>query len=106
MSNNVLTGIITNKSPLGRTITTQYDIANLLTERVTVPGLNPVNYSYDTSGRLTATTTGARTLSIAYDTNGNIDYLVTPDNKTFDYSYDVMGRLKAGNETRWNDCIL
>ena len=50
--------------------------------------------AYDARGRLTATTTGARTLSIAYDTNGNIDYLVTPDNKTFDYSYDVMGWLK------------
>lgn len=39
-------------------------------------------------------TTGSRTLSIAYDANGNIDYMITPDSKTFDYSYDAMGRLK------------
>ena len=32
---------------------------------------------------------------MAYDQNGNIDYLITPDSKTYDYTYDVMGRLKA-----------
>ncbi|MBI3378080.1 MAG: hypothetical protein HY035_06750 [Nitrospirae bacterium] len=94
MSNNVLTGIITNTSPLGRTITTQYDILNLLTKQITVSGLSPANYSYDARGRLTGITTGSRTTAIAYDTNGNIDYVITPDNKTFDYSYDVMGRLR------------
>ena len=66
-----------------------------MTKEISVAGLSPEAFTYDTRGRLTATTTGARTLSIAYDTNGNIDYLVTSDNKTFDYSYDVMGRLKA-----------
>ncbi|MEK7699389.1 MAG: RHS repeat-associated core domain-containing protein, partial [Planctomycetota bacterium] len=89
------TGIITNKSPLGRTITTQYDKANLLTKQVTVSGLNTAVYGYDAKGRLTGITVGSRTAAIAYDANGNIDYLITPDNKTFDYSYDVMGRLKA-----------
>ncbi|MDP3261205.1 MAG: RHS repeat-associated core domain-containing protein [Thermodesulfovibrionales bacterium] len=95
MSNNVLTGIITNKSPLNRIITTQYDISNLLTKQVTVTGLSPLNYTYDARGRLTGTTTGSRTTAIAYDPNGNIDKLITPDNKTFDYTYDVMGRLKS-----------
>ena len=95
MSNNVLSGIITNKSPLGRIVTSKYDITNLLTKQVTVPGMNPAIYSYDAKGRLAGITVGSRTTAIAYDTNGNIDYLVTSDNKTFDYSYDVMGRLKA-----------
>ncbi len=95
MSNNVLTGIITNTSPLGKTITTQYDTASLLTKQITVSGLSPANYSYDTRGRLTGITTGSRTTAIAYDTNGNIDYAVTPDNKKFDYMYDNMGRLKS-----------
>ncbi|MEK7699391.1 MAG: RHS repeat domain-containing protein, partial [Planctomycetota bacterium] len=93
-TDNVLTGTLTNASPLGRIVTSKYDITNLLTKEISVAGLNPVTYSYDTRGRLTSTTTGTRTLSFAYDTNGNIDYLIMPDNKTFDYIYDVMGRLK------------
>ncbi|MFA4828189.1 MAG: RHS repeat-associated core domain-containing protein [Thermodesulfovibrionales bacterium] len=95
MSNNVLTGIITNKSPLNRIITTQYDISNLLTKQVAVSGLSPLNYTYDARGRLVGITVGSRTTAIAYDANGNIDYAVTPDNKKFDYTYDNMGRLKS-----------
>ncbi|KAF0144564.1 MAG: YD repeat-containing protein [Nitrospirae bacterium] len=93
--NNVLTGAIINTSPLGRIVTSKYDTTNLLTKEISVAGLSPVTFSYDTRGRLTGTTTGTRTLSIAYDPNGNIDYMITPDNKTFDYMYDVMGRLKS-----------
>ena len=102
--NNALTGIITNTSFLGRIVTSKYDITNLLTKEISVAGLNPVAFTYDARGRLTGSTTGNRTTTIAYDTNGNIDYLITPDNKTFDYTYDNMGRLK--NELRPDGTIV
>ena len=92
--NNVLAGIITNTSPLGRIVTSKYDMTNLLTKEVSVAGMNPAIYTYDARGRLTNVTIGSRTTAIAYDANGNINYVIAPDNKTFDYTYDVMGRLK------------
>lgn len=94
VTNNALTGIITSTSPVGRAITTEYDISNLLTKKLTVSGLSPSNYSYNARGRLTGVSVGSRTTAIAYDPNGNIDYIITPDNKTFDYTFDAMGRLK------------
>ncbi|MDF1552997.1 MAG: RHS repeat-associated core domain-containing protein [Deferrisomatales bacterium] len=71
-----------------------YDPANLLTEEVTVPGLLPTVFDYDLRGRLETVTVGSRITTFAYDTNGYLDYLVTPDSKTIDYAYDVMGRLR------------
>ena len=94
VTNNSLTGIITSTSPVGRAITTEYDISNLLRKKLTVSGLSPSNYSYNARGRLTGVSVGSRTTTIAYDPNGNIDYIITPDNKTFDYTIDIMGRLK------------
>ena len=102
--NNVLTGTVANTSPLGRIVTRKYDTTNLLTNEITVAGLSPITFSYDTRGRLTSTTTGSRTTTIAYDANGNIDYMTTPDNKTFDYTYDIMGRLK--NEHRPDGTVV
>ena len=68
---------------------------NLLTQNMTVTGLLPVSYGYDTGGRLTTTTTGSRTSAITYDTQGNIESLTTPDGKTFHYTYDSISRLKT-----------
>ena len=93
--NNVLTGTITNISPLGRTSTIRYDTTSLLKKEITMTGLNPVIFNYDTKGRLIDITSGNRITTVAYDQNGNIDYLITPDSKTYDYTYDVMGRLKT-----------
>ena len=50
--NNVLTGTITNISPLGRTSTIRYDTTSLLKKEITMTGLNPVIFNYDTKGRL------------------------------------------------------
>ena len=68
---------------------------NLLTQNMTVTGLLPVSYGYDTRGRLTNITTGNRTSSIAYNPQGNIESVTTPDRKTFYYTYDPMGRIKT-----------
>ncbi|MBI4764608.1 MAG: carboxypeptidase regulatory-like domain-containing protein [Deltaproteobacteria bacterium] len=93
--NNTLTGTLTGTSPLGRTLTRAYDPLNLLTRNMTVTGLLPVSYGYDTRGRLTTTSTGSRTSTITYDNSGNIGSLSTPDGKTFYYAYDLLGRLKT-----------
>ena len=80
---------------MGRTITRTYNPLNLLTQNMTMTGLLPVAYGYDTRGRLTTTTTGSRTSAITYDNQGNIESLTTPDGKTFHYTYDSVGRLKT-----------
>ena len=95
ITQNALTGISTSTSPNGRTGTSQYDLATLLTQQVTVPGLYPATFGYDTRGRLVSSTTGSRTTTVAYDTNGYYDYIISPDNKKVDYTYDVMGRLRT-----------
>jgi len=93
--NNNQTGTITSTSPTGRTITAGYDPATLLTQQITVPGLNPIQFGYDTRGRLASSVTGSRTTTISYDTNGYPNSLVTPDNKTYTYTNDAMGRLRT-----------
>ncbi|MHC4269644.1 MAG: NHL domain-containing protein [Planctomycetota bacterium] len=92
-ANNTLTGMITNTSPLGRVTTLKYNTTNLLTEEVGVTGLLPTTFSYDSRGRVTGTTIGTRTATRDYDANGYLDFIITPDNKTYDYTFDVMGRL-------------
>ena len=63
---------------MGRTITRTYNPLNLLTQNMTVTGLLPVSYGYDTRGRLTTTTTGSRTSTIIYDNQGKIESLSHP----------------------------
>ncbi len=92
-ADNTLTGMITNTFPLGRVTTAEYNTTNLLTEETGVTGLLPTTFSYDARGRLTGTTVGTRTTTRAYDANGYLDFIITPDNKTYDYTFDVMGRL-------------
>lgn len=56
-----------------------------------------VTNTYDTAGRLTATTINlsgvTRTLSRQVDRNGNRTRLTFPDNQAFTYAYDRMNRL-------------
>ncbi len=94
-TNNALTGTETGTSPLGRTITRTYDPENLLTRNVTVAGLLPLSYAYDEKGRMTGSTRGSRTSTIAYDNQGNIEKLITPDQKIYRFTYDPMGRPKT-----------
>ena len=94
LDDDIAGGTLMGTSPLGRTVTMSYDPFLLLSREVSVPGLFPVNLEYDSRGRLTSTTVGARTLSLAYDDNGHLDYLVAPDSRIYDYTYDVMGRLR------------
>jgi len=58
--NNVLQSEKTITTHEGRTITTQYDPATLLTDSVSIPGLNTTNYGYNSEGRITSMSTGSR----------------------------------------------
>jgi RHS repeat-associated protein len=93
--NNALTGTLTSTSPSGRAVNRTYNPSNLLTQDMTVTGLLPVSYGYDTRGRLKNITTGSRTSSIIYNPQGYIESVTTPDLKTIYYTYDPMGRLKT-----------
>ncbi|MHC4270292.1 MAG: hypothetical protein ACYSTS_17780 [Planctomycetota bacterium] len=92
-ANNTLTGMITNTSQLSRVTTVKYNTTNLLMEETGVTGLLPITFSYDARGRIIGTTIGTRTATRDYDSNGYIDYIITADNKTYDFTFDVMGRL-------------
>ena len=92
-ADNTLNGMITNTSPLSRATTVKYNTTNLLTEETGVTGLLPLTFGYDTRGRLTGATVGTRTTTRDYDANGYLDSITTPDNKIYDYTFDVMGRL-------------
>ncbi|GBC62894.1 hypothetical protein DENIS_3878 [Desulfonema ishimotonii] len=86
---------ITATSPEGRTVTTLYDPDTLLTEKVSIPGLNDTTYAYYDDGRLRQVVTGTREYSLTYDSSGNLATAVTPDNRTTRFDeYDPVGRLK------------
>jgi YD repeat-containing protein len=80
-------------SPVGRTTTTFYDPNNLLTTRVSIPGLYDTNFGYDTRGRLTSINTDIRQATFAYDSQGNLYSVTDPENRTTTYSYDSVGRM-------------
>ena len=87
------TKIIT--SPAGRTVTTNYDRSNLLTTRLSIPGLHETVYGYDTRGRLTSVATDLRETTFSYDDQGNLKSITDPENHTTTYSYDSVGRMTA-----------
>ncbi len=92
---NILSAQNTITSPEGRVITSQYDPANLLLDRVSIPGLFDTNYSYDSRGRLTSIRTETRETIFSYDNQGNVKTITDPEDNITTYSYDEMGRVIA-----------
>ncbi len=80
-------------SPMGRTITSFYNPANLLTTQTSVPGLYDTFYGYDNKGRLTSASTNTRTVSFGYNSQGFLSSVVDPENRTTSYAYDPVGRV-------------
>jgi RHS repeat-associated protein len=80
-------------SPGGRSITAFYDPNNLLTTRLTIPGVYDTTFGYDTKGRVTSIDTDIRRATFAYDTQGNLSTFTDPENRTTTYSYDAVGRV-------------
>ncbi|MCI5157889.1 MAG: hypothetical protein D3906_05505, partial [Candidatus Electrothrix sp. AUS1_2] len=92
---NTLTAERTVTTPEGRTVTSQYDPATLLTTNVSVPGLLPTSYQYDTKGRLTSVTTDTRTAGFTYTPKGFLESQTDPEGRTTSYSHDPLSRVTA-----------
>jgi RHS repeat-associated protein len=110
---------LTTTTPAGRTSTVTLDTkGRVIQEQVT--GLEPVAYTYDTSGRLSTITQGSgvnvrtstlnyntkneltsiqdpllRTVGFAYDLAGRITTQTLPDTRTIGYSYDANGNVTS-----------
>ena len=84
-------------SPEGRTVTTLYNPANLLIERLRIPDLYETSYGYDARGRLTSLSTGTRTTAFAYNTEGFLASVTDSAGYTTTYGYDPVGRVTAAH---------
>jgi RHS repeat-associated protein len=99
--NGKLTSLVTNTleskrtmtSPVGRATTSFYDPNNLLTTKLSIPGLYDTTFGYDSRGRLTSISTNIRQTAFAYDAQGNLSSITDPENRTTTYSYDAVGRM-------------
>jgi RHS repeat-associated protein len=60
---------------------------------LSLPGLTSASYDYDTRGRLSAVTQGARSWGLTYDVHGNVATATNPVNETQSFAYDDAGRL-------------
>jgi RHS repeat-associated protein len=94
---NVLLSQTEVNSPLGRTVTSSYHPATLLTRQVSVAGLNDINYAYDTEGRPTSISQGSRQTSFAYTDKGFLASVTDTENRATTYAHDLMGRVTAVN---------
>jgi YD repeat-containing protein len=93
LENDTLQSRRTITSPQGRTITTQYDPATLLTTIMSIPGLYNTTYGYDTRGRLTSVITDTRETSFVYNAQGFLASITDPEDYTTSYTYDPVGRI-------------
>ncbi|HYO56161.1 kelch repeat-containing protein [Archangium sp.] len=85
---------LTQTSPMGKQITTTHDEKGKVV-RVEVPGVLPVQYSYDGKGRLRLLTQGTRSSSFTYKPEGYLDTVTDALSHTVGYSYDLAGRVTS-----------
>ncbi|MCI5150455.1 MAG: hypothetical protein D3916_13900, partial [Candidatus Electrothrix sp. MAN1_4] len=93
LEHNILEAKKTVTTPEGRTVTSQYDPATLLTTNVSIPGLFPTGYGYDAKGRMTSVSTDARTASFSYTAQGFLASQTDPEGRTTSYTHDPLGRV-------------
>lgn len=89
-------GRLTKETNGNGTYTTyQYDLQDQLTSLVNYKANNTVNskfdYAYDTLGRRTTMTTLEGVFKYGYDAIGQLTSVVTPTNRTINYTYDAAG---------------
>jgi RHS repeat-associated protein len=81
----------TTTSPVGRTTATTIDTAGRPTQ-IALPNIAPFAFAYDSHGRLTATTQGARTWTQGYDAQGYLSSVTDPLSHAIGYTNDPVGR--------------
>lgn len=87
---------LTEIAPSGKAATTEInDQGRIVSE--SVPGLSPVNYGYDTRGRLIHIDYGGdgdrRSFTYGYDANGFISTITNPLGQVQTFSRDALGRV-------------
>jgi RHS repeat-associated protein len=89
---DLATKTYTNTSAMGRTATVKIDAVEKLTQTQHASFL-PVNYGYDTRGRLGSVTQGSRTLTVGYNSQGFVSSITNSLNQVNSFSYDPLGRI-------------
>ncbi len=79
-------------SPMGRTATTVINGAEWITQ-TRWANLLPVNYAYDSAGRLVSVSQGTRSSLYQYGSDGNLALSTDALGRTTAYAYDPVGRL-------------
>jgi len=102
LENDVLQSRKTIRSPEGRTVTSFYNSATLLTGSLAVPDFYETNYGYDSRGRLTSVNTNTRQTAFTYNDQGFLASIRDPENHTTSYSYDSVGRVTGINRPDGN----
>jgi RHS repeat-associated protein len=97
---------ITSLTPMGRKTITILDNKGRIVE-TQVPGIVPVNFTYDSRGRLSSVMQGMRNSSFSYHVDGNLASITDPMFHTAGYEYDLAGRvtrqtLPDGRQIRYN----
>ena len=93
VENNTVSVQKTLTSPEGRTLTSGYHPANLLTDTIRVPGFFDMSYEYDDRGRMTSMAVNTRETRFTYDGSGNLETITDPEGYTTTYAYDAAGRV-------------
>jgi RHS repeat-associated protein len=93
---NATQRLITDTSPVGRTTLTRIDaLGRVLQKQIT--GLDPINFAYDTQGRLSSITQGsgqtARIYTFGYDAQNQLTSVTDPVSGSNGFSYDLAGRV-------------
>jgi RHS repeat-associated protein len=83
---------ITATSPMGRVMTIGVDARNRPVS-LSLPGVETLSWTYETSGRPWVVTFGNRTSTLAYDTQGNLHSVTDPLSNVTTFGFDAAGRL-------------
>ena len=82
----------TTTTPEGRQSTTLLDTQGRVVQQQ-VGGLTPIEFAYDSRGRLSLLAQGSRLSTLAYDAQGNLTSITDPLSRTLGFAYDGAGRV-------------
>lgn len=88
-------GTLTQTSAEGRVVSEVVDPDTLLTQSVSVAGLQDTVFAYDTRGRLTGQAVGTRSTTYHYGSKGRgqVTAITAADGRQTLYEYDSLGRV-------------
>ncbi len=89
---NATTRTVVATSPLGRQASAVLDTQGRVTHQE-VPGVLPVDTTYDARGRVETVVQGTRTLTITYDAAGRVSTIVDPAARSTLLDRDPVGRV-------------